>query len=147
MLELDGDLKLEYLSLINKYRLIFKNTYDKYPIIFEHGTSIYDEISASSIVHAHAHIVNHNFFEETKLLNDIHLKKLNYFYDIYIKDKSYIMYINPNGEYFISYNFKTKSQLMRYFIAKDLGFNNVYNWEYNPFHENIKSTINKIKNY
>ena len=51
----------EYFGLINKYRQVFNKLYNMYPIVFEHGSSFSDENSASSIVHAHTHIVNHNF--------------------------------------------------------------------------------------
>lgn len=141
MNELSKKEKQEYFNLIDKYRNLFNKIYKKYPIVFEHGTSknIINE-SASSVVHAHTHIVNHNY----KYENDI-LTKLNFKTNIINKDKNYIFYISPINKKYITYNFEPVSQLMRIMIAKDLGFENKYNWRKEPFLENIISTIDNIK--
>lgn len=65
MSELNNKEKEEYEILIKKYREIFKIIYNKYPIIFEHGTpNLKENTKASSIIHAHTHIVNHNYKNE-----------------------------------------------------------------------------------
>ena len=61
------------------------------------------------------------------------------------KDKNYIFYISPTNQKYITYNFEPISQLMRIMIAKDLGFENKYNWRKEPFTSNIVSTINNLK--
>lgn len=142
MIELDINIKLEYLYLINKYRLIFKNIYYEYPIIFEHGTYI-NENSASSIIHAHTHIVNHRFLEEDKIIQKLNFKEFNIFENNI--GNNYIMYISHKNKYYISTTFEHKSQLMRYYIAKDLNLIDQYDWNNYTFSENIKSTIKKIK--
>ena len=133
--------KEEYFSLIDKYRNLFNKIYGKYPIVFEHGTAknIINE-SASSVIHAHTHIVNHNYKEEESILNNLNFKE-----KIINKNKNYIFYISPTNKKYITYNFKPISQLMRILVAKDLGFENKYNWRKEPFTKNIISTINKIK--
>ena len=70
MAELNKEEKKEYLKLINKYRGIFIKIYNKYPIIFEHG-DIKNKINNSCIVHAHTHIVNINFKDETNVINEL----------------------------------------------------------------------------
>ena len=51
---------------------IYSNIYKKYPIIFEHGSPINDsDMKASSVVHAHTHIVNHQFFDESIIIKNL----------------------------------------------------------------------------
>ena len=46
--------RVEYEFLIEKYRNKFKNIYNKFPIVFEHGSPINDSnMKASSVIHAH----------------------------------------------------------------------------------------------
>ena len=56
------------------------------------------------------------------------------------------MYINKYNKTYITYNYNSISQLMRILIAKDLNIDDKYNWKNNKFNNNIKSTINIIKN-
>ena len=73
MFELSNEVKEEYFNLVEKYRCMFKQIYKKYPIVFEHGTISHDlEKSSSSIVHAHTHIVNHNYNDEKSILNKLY---------------------------------------------------------------------------
>ena len=146
MSELNEYEKNEYLNLINKYRDIFNNIYSKYPIIFEHGTStIQKDTSSSSIVHAHTHIVNHNYIHEKEVVNNLNFKIIDKNFSLDRNNKSYIFYINPEDKYYITYNFKPVSQIMRIFISEDLNINDKYNWRDYPFTENIINTINKFK--
>ncbi|MCI9274619.1 MAG: methyltransferase domain-containing protein [Clostridia bacterium] len=145
MQELNENERIEYLDIIKKYRNRFFEKYNKFPIVFEHGTSKKQELSASSIVHAHTHIVNHNYFNEENILKKLNLKKINSDFNLEINDKSYIFYISPNGESYITYDFKPISQIMRIFIARDLNMEDKYDWKKNSFIENIVVTINKLK--
>lgn len=144
MAELNGIEKEEYLSIIEKYRNIFFKNYNKFPIIFEHSTSIKNK-SSSSVSHAHTHIVNHNFMNEQDIIDKLKLYKINKKFDLEKNDKPYIFYINQEGEFFITYDFKPVSQLMRRYISKDLGIDNKYNWREYPFTENIIKTIEMLK--
>lgn len=68
----------EYNELLLKYREIFKKIYNKYPITFEHGTPILNSNhKANSIVHAHTHIVNHNFFNEKEVIDNLKFEKID----------------------------------------------------------------------
>lgn len=144
MLELNNDEKLEYLNLITKYRNLFNKVYNKYPIIFEHG-DIDNNVNTSSIKHAHTHIVNYNFKDELKIINDLNFNIINSISDIK-SNINYIMYINEYNKKYITYNYDSISQLMRIIIAKDMDIGEKYNWKNNKFNNNIKLTINKIKN-
>lgn len=144
MSELKENEKIEYEFLIEKYRNKFKNIYNKFPIIFEHGSPINDsDMKASSVIHAHTHIVNHKFINEESIVKNLNFKileNLNYL----SKEQNYIMYINPENICYVSYNFEPVSQMMRKIIAKDLGYENKFDWKKEIFIENINSTIKKF---
>jgi len=144
MSELKENEKIEYEFLIEKYRNKFKNIYNKFPIVFEHGSPINDsDMKASSVMHAHTHIVNHKFINEESIVKNLNFKileNLNYL----SKEQNYIMYINPENICYVSYNFEPVSQMMRKIIAKDLGYENKFDWKKEIFIENINSTIKKF---
>lgn len=133
----------EYEKLIKKYRKIFKSIYGHYPIIFEHGTNTLKR-SASSVTHAHTHIVNHTFKDEKYIIEYLKLQKIESLQNI-DNNSSYIMYMNEKGEMYISYSFKPISQMMRILIAKDLNLEETFDWKKFRYDDNMLSTINKIK--
>ena len=136
--------KDEYIAIINKYRMLFKEKYGKYPIVFEHGSSKPNEMCASSLIHAHSHILNHNYFNEKEILYKEKFKEIDSFNDIR-KDINYIYYKSDNGNDYVSYEFEPISQLMRKYVAKDLNIEDKYNWKFDEFAENIEKTISKFK--
>ena len=143
MSELNENERIEYEFLLEKYRKMFKNIYNKFPIIFEHGSPISD-MKASSVIHAHTHIVNHQFVNEDMIVKKLNFKRidnLNYS----SKEQNYIMYINQQNVCYVSYNFESISQMMRKLIAKDLGYENKFDWKKEMFMGNINSTIRKFK--
>lgn len=145
MSKLKENERIEYEFLIEKYRNKFKNIYNKFPIIFEHGSPINDsDMKASSVTHAHTHIVNHKFINEESIVKNLNFKRLANFKYL-SKEKNYIMYINPENICYVSYNFEPVSQMMRKLIAKDLGYENKFDWKKEIFIENINSTIRKFK--
>ena len=140
----DNELK-EYLLIIEKYRTVFKEIYGKFPIIFEHGTVDETKSSSSSVIHAHTHIVNHNYLDESSLLKALNFSKINNILDFKEINKNYIFYINPQNTNYITFKFKPISQMMRILIAKDLNIEHKYDWTKDIFMENIEKTINKFK--
>ena len=145
MAELNEIQKKEYSDILEKYRDIFFNIYGRYPIIFEHGTSpLSPTNSSSSVIHAHTHIVNHNYKDEKSILELLNFQKFNSL-DFQL-NKNYIFYINPKGYSYISYEFQPTSQIMRLFIAKDLDIENKYNWKEHQFTENIIKTLKRLQN-
>lgn len=144
--ELEDLHKLELFNLMKKYREVFYDKFNKYPIIFEHGTSEQDsKQSSSSVNHAHLHIVNHNFKNEYQIINALNLEKVDmksFYKDI---KKSYISYISPNFNFYITHDLKGVSQQMRIYISEDLNIQDKYNWKNYNFRENIIKTIDIIK--
>lgn len=145
MADLEDNEKCEYKKIINKYRKKFNSIYNKYPIIFEHGTpKIHSKNKANSVFHAHTHIVNHNFNDENKIISNLKFKIINSITEIK-NNKNYISYINASGVNMVSYDFPSESQLMRKYIACDLKNEDKYNWRDYSFIDNIKLTIDKFK--
>lgn len=142
MNELTGKEKEEYFNLLSKYYNRFAEVYGKNPIVFEHGT-IDTNNTASSVIHAHTHIVNHEYKSQEFMIKNLNLKPISK--EIDFENKSYIFFIDNNFNFFISYEFNPVSQLMRRYIAEDLGLANMYDWKRYHFIENLKSTINKLK--
>lgn len=135
----------DYLRLIRKYRKLFKRIYGKSPIVFEHGSPCYDDsMRANSVSHAHTHIVNHKYLNENKIKKEVSLRRISSLRNIK-KNVNYIMYTDNDNNKFISYNFPGISQLMRIYIASDIGINHNDDWKIEMFYDNINSTINKIK--
>lgn len=145
MSELKVNERIEYKFLIEKYRNKFKKNYNKFPIIFEHGSPINNsDMKASSITHAHTHIVNYKFIDENLVIKKLKFKRidnLNYL----SRKQNYIMYINPKNVCYVSYDFEPISQMMRKIIAKELGCESKYDWKKEKFIENINSTIKRFK--
>lgn len=131
----------EYKFLINKYQNIFKKVYGKMPIVFEHGT--FDYNSASSVIHAHTHIVNINFNNEKDILKKYKFIEISDF-NLIDKSRNYIKYINGNKIY-VSYDFPSISQFMRILIADEIGISDKYDWKSEKFISNIISTIETLK--
>lgn len=146
MNELKDFQKQELLNIIKKYREKFYAIFGKHPIVFEHGTSRNDsKNSASSITHAHYHIVNHNFKNESKIINQLKLRNVDEISFYKNNEKSYISYISSDFKFYITYNFEGKSQQMRIFIAEDLSIENEYNWKISNFENNIIETVRLFK--
>lgn len=144
--ELNISQKEELKNLLDRYRKLFFVKFGKYPIIFEHGTSSnHTNNSSCSIIHAHCHIVNHNFNNENKIINQLNFNKVDIYSFFENKKKSYISYISPNFNFYITYNFKGISQQMRIYMAEDLNIKDKYNWRKSNFDDNILKTINLFK--
>lgn len=136
----------EYNFIIEKYRNIFRDIYGKYPIVFEHGSPVSDNsIRANSVIHAHSHIVNHAYLDEPKIIKRLNFKPIQRIEDIK-SNENYIMYINNNFKY-VTYNFEPISQLMRKLIAKDLKYEDKFDWKKEKFMDNIIKTVLKVKEY
>lgn len=145
MSELNSEEKEEFLSIIQKYQKLFLKFYGNMPIIFEHGTIDSSLNSASSVSHAHVHLVNHIYLEEEKILKEQNLNLISFGF-LPEKEKNYIWYINQNNQSYVSYNFSPTSQLLRIYIARDLGIENEFDWRKSPMYENIEKTIKNFKN-
>ncbi len=144
--ELTDEQKDEYEKLVEKTSKLFQKVYGTVPIVFEHGTSnLENAMSASSITHAHSHIVNFNFKNEKEIIKKYNFTKIENFKDV--KNENYIYYISNDGTKYVSYNFDSISQLMRLLIAKEIDKEQQYNWREHAFNENIILMLEKFEKY
>lgn len=147
MAELNDKERKEYENLIEKYRNIFKSIYKKYPIVFEHGSpNTENKTKASSIDHAHTHIVNYQYKNEERIIKDLNFNQIGELTQITRKE-NYILYINPSKVIYMTTNFPPISQMMRLAIAKELNIESKYKWQKEIFEENIEQTIIDITTY
>ena len=102
MTNFNEDIIKEYNSILEKYREKFKKIYGKYPIIFEHGTKDPSGVCTSCVIHAHTHIVNHNYHNEQEIIKKLNFFKINNLKDI--ENKNYIYYKNPDDIDYITYH-------------------------------------------
>ena len=142
--ELTREQKIEYENLVSEILQVFQKVYGRTPILFEHGTpNIQNSMSATSIIHAHSHIVNFNFKNESEILEKYNFTPIRNFKDV--KKENYIYYVSDNETKYVSYNFDSISQLMRILIANEIDKGEQYNWRKFDFKENIVMMLNKFK--
>ena len=142
--ELTDEQKVEYENLVSEILQIFQKVYGRTPILFEHGTpNIQNSMSATSIIHAHSHIVNFKFKNESEILEKYNFISIQNFKDV--KRENYIYYVSDNETKYVSYNFDSISQLMRILIANEIDKGEQYNWRKFDFKENIVTMLNKFK--
>lgn len=144
--QLSDNEKEEYNGIIDYISKQFIKFYNKQPIVFEHGTpNLLSDMKASSIVHAHAHIVNHNYINEKDIINNLNFNEIKDFKDV-SNSNNYIFYINHKNRKYVTYNYDSISQIMRILIAKDLGIKDQYNWKEHDFIENINKMLKHFEN-
>ena len=142
--ELTSEQKFEYENLVNKILKIFQKLYGKTPILFEHGTpNLQNSMSATSIIHAHSHIVNFKFKNEAEIIQKYNFTPVKNFNEV--KRENYIYFQNGDDSKYVSYNFDSVSQLMRILIANEINKEQQYNWREFDFKENIVTMLNKFK--
>lgn len=144
MSELNESEFKEYEALLKEFSKIYEEKFNRKPLIFEHGSVSRNENSASSVVHAHSHIVGYSFKDEKKLINDLKFVKIE-LKELKSLKQNYIFYISNNGKCYITIDFPSISQLMRIKIAEEIGIKDKYNWKTDKFMDNIKITLENFK--
>ncbi len=134
----------EYKKIVNKFTKNYEGKFNRKLIMFEHGSSSKEEHSASSVTHAHLHIIDYNFKDEQKLINDLKMQEIK-IEELKNITKNYVFYISNNGKCYITLDFPSVSQLMRIKIAEEIGMKDKYNWKKDKFMKNINLTIENFK--
>ena len=149
MCYLDDDEWKELIKITNAFRNILKKEYGFYPLAFEHGASISDlNRSANSVSHAHLHLVPHMLSNKDEMINALDFKALNG-YDDFLKnafDSSYLFFTDNDGFMYLNNDTESvmPSQILRKWLAKDIGIADRWDWHIHPFEENIISTISDM---
>ncbi|MBQ3418184.1 MAG: nucleoside 2-deoxyribosyltransferase [Ruminococcus sp.] len=150
MCYLSTDESNELIEIINKFRSMFKEKYGFYPIVFEHGASITDaNRSACCVMHAHIHIVPYVISRQEEMIESLRMNDVDDFGELFSLgyDKPYILFINNQGELYFKdcKNDALPSQIIRKWIAADMGTPDVWDWRTNAFEKNIESTVLELK--
>lgn len=132
----------EYAQIIEYMRYLYQEIYHRKPIIFEHGSNNFKNPKANSIDHAHTHVVNHTYLDENKIISYLGLYEVSSISEMLKAgtNKNYISYISPSDKYYIGEAKKEESQIMRKFIAEDIGVPNEWDWRKYPHPENSFET-------
>lgn len=150
MCYLNSSEKKELLFLLNQFRTMFKEKYGFYPIIFEHGASSVDtNRSACCVLHAHLHIVPYTINRQSEMLETLNLSPLNDFSEFFTfgYDNPYIFFMDNQG----GLHFKNckedvvPSQIIRKWIAADMGRSDAWDWRSEQFLDNISGTVADLK--
>lgn len=142
--------KKELVDIINKFRIIFKEKYGFYPIIFEHGASTTEtNRSSCCIVHAHIHIVPYIINCQAEMIERLNMSAINDFSELFNigKNKPYIFFMDNQGALYYKSCLEdvVPSQIIRKWIAKDMGTPDVWDWRNNTFDDNIEKTVHELK--
>ncbi len=144
----------DFVKIQEDVRKGLKKIYGKNCICFEHGSGKNNqEVAASSIKHAHFHMVAIDKFEDTiheKIITDMKMFTIENQRELKnYADKPYIYYTSGDGKQYLSTKDKMESQYMRKRIADQ--FNKEYNWKdenvRKSFKENVLATEEKWKKY
>lgn len=152
MCYLNKNEKEELIILLNDLRTMMKEKYGFYPIIFEHGASNIDvNKSACCVLHAHLHIVPYKMNQQSKMIESLNLSLLNdliEFFDVGY-DNPYIFFMDNQGEIYhrncVNASDVFPSQIIRKWIANDIGKPELWDWRINPLQENIEKTVSELK--
>jgi len=142
--------KADLENLVNEFRTIFKEKYQFYPIVFEHGASDCDtNKSACCVLHAHIHIVPIKINRQNEMIKNLGLIKTDGYVKFYKEayNKPYVFFMDNSGAIFYRDIVDTSipSQVFRKWIAKDIGESDKWDWRIYPFDENVIATIDDLK--
>lgn len=141
----------EFIKIQEQISKIIKKIYNKKCICFEHGSGKNNkEYSASSIKHAHFHMVAIDKFNQNlhnQIIRDMNMfliesqRQLKKYINL-----PYILYIDGNGKIYVSINGKMENQYMRKKVAEQYGM--PYNWKIKEIRERfIKNVIKTEKKW
>lgn len=150
MCYLDSNEKKELIALLNEIRVMMKEKYGFYPIVFEHGASNTDvNKSACCVLHAHLHVVPYKISHQSEMIESLNLISLNDFNEFFIAgyNKPYIFFMDNRGAIYYKncVSDVLPSQIIRQWIAKDIGKPNSWDWRIHPFQDNIEITVAELK--
>jgi len=136
-----------------KLEVIIENLCNKYmaeygvePLVFEHGAA-YDcaNRSACCVFHAHMHVVPHRFSSLDKMSEALSLSLVNSFelFTQKCNSHSYLFFRDNKANMYIRIFDKdvSPSQIIRKWIANDLGIPHEWDWRVNSFSRNIYRTV------
>lgn len=149
MSALPKELYGEYIKFLETIRSEYIDIYHQAPIIFEHGSNSDIMPKANSVDHAHTHIINHQYKDESVIINKLNMQEVRSIEEVLElgQNTNYISYISPTGKYYFTDSHPNESQIMRKFIAEDIGETEKWDWKKFPYNENIFETAKQFVLY
>lgn len=139
-------------NLINDFRTMLKEVYGFFPIVFEHGSST-NEVSnsACSVMHAHMHIVPLRLQDQSEMITSLEMNRINGYRQFYSEgnDNPYVFFMDNAGIMYFreikNSDIDIPSQVIRRWIAKDIGYPTMWDWKIYPFSDNVIATVAQLK--
>lgn len=128
-------------GILQKITDFVSEKYNQKCIIFEHGTRDIEELTSTSIMHAHIHVIPFEKDIISSLPNYCVLKKIAGFSDLVNEKENYLFLQEMNGNNYIVQNASYPSQFFRQIACKAMGIPNYWDWRTYPFLENMGITV------
>lgn len=139
--ELDSEQLDELEEIIQKIASYVQTRLGAKCIIFEHGTRDLSQLTSTSIMHAHIHIIPFTADIISLLPNYCELKKVQGFVDLKNEADNYLYLRDTGGNNYIVKNAGYPSQFFRQVACKALGIQKYWIWQDYPFKENMEITM------
>lgn len=139
--ELEDEQLNELEEIIRKITAYVQSRLGMKCIIFEHGTRDLGQLTSTSVMHAHIHVVPFTADIISFLPNYCELKKIQGFTDLKTETDNYLYLRDVSGNNYIVKNAGYPSQFFRQVACKALGIPKYWKWQNYPFRENMEITI------
>lgn len=136
----------ELLSVIEIISKFYQDTYKSKYLIFEHGSSNFNNPGGMSVLHAHLHLVPYNMPLITDV-SEFDFTVYDSFYDLqkhYIAQNAknpYLLLRDIDNRLFYCEADRIPSQYFRKKVCNNCGLIGMGDWKKYPFVDNIKKTI------
>lgn len=139
--ELDAKLLTELDEVLQKITAyVWEKSKDKC-IIFEHGTRNLEQLTSTSIMHAHIHVIPVKNGLVPFLPDYCELRKIRGFSDLVQESDNYLFLRDLDGTNYIVKNDNYPSQFFRTIACKSIGIPKYWDWHKYPFKENMNITL------
>lgn len=147
---LDDREQADLTALLNRVRSMLKEKYGFYPLVFEHGAADGSENKgACCVLHAHLHIVPYRIGRQAEMIDSLKLEQRNGFVDFFSSGQGnpYLFFMDNAGMLYHRNLTDTAlpGQVIRKWIAADIGRPAEWDWKYHPFRKNIEDTVDELK--
>lgn len=139
--ELEPEMIQELNDIVNKLSDFIRKKFNQGCIIFEHGTKDLSKLTATSIMHAHIHVIPFNVDILSALPDYCELKKIKGFQDLKDESDNYLYLCDTNLNQYIVKNDGYPSQFFRQIACKAMGIPKYWDWRTYQFRENMEITL------
>ncbi len=143
--ELDCEMLTELDEILQKLTSYVWEKSGQKCIVFEHGTRDLKKLTATSIMHAHIHLVPSKKGILPFLPDYCQLCKIKGFSDLAKETENYLFLRDLDGINYIVKNNGYPSQFFRKIVCQSLEISDYWDWKEYPFKENMLITLDYYK--